>query len=56
MLCPKCGGQNLHIVDSRPRETTQFRRRACADCGHRFNTLEIPADEYDKLQRKEDKP
>ena len=42
MRCPKCGGQEDKVVDSRAsREgATIRRRRECTGCGHRFTTYE----------------
>jgi len=42
MRCPKCGGQDDKVVDSRSsREgATIRRRRGCIACGHRFTTYE----------------
>ena len=42
MRCPKCGGQEDKVVDSRAsREgATIRRRRECIACGHRFTTYE----------------
>jgi transcriptional repressor NrdR len=42
MRCPKCGGQEDKVVDSRgSREgATIRRRRECTACGHRFTTYE----------------
>jgi transcriptional repressor NrdR len=42
MRCPKCGGQDDKVVDSRAsREgATIRRRRECITCGHRFTTYE----------------
>lgn len=42
MRCPKCGGQDDKVVDSRAsREgATIRRRRECAACGYRFTTYE----------------
>lgn len=42
MRCPKCGGQDDKVVDSRAsREgATIRRRRECILCGHRFTTYE----------------
>lgn len=40
MKCPKCGGK-ICVLDSRqPDKETVWRRRACLECGHRFNTEE----------------
>src|SRR5437867_868393 len=42
MRCPKCGGQDDKVIDSRgSREgATIRRRRECLKCGHRFTTYE----------------
>src|ERR1700721_560358 len=42
MRCPKCGGQEDKVVDSRrSREgATIRRRRECEKCHHRFTTYE----------------
>ncbi|PYX67570.1 MAG: transcriptional regulator NrdR [Acidobacteria bacterium] len=42
MRCPKCGGQDDKVIDSRSsREgATIRRRRECISCGHRFTTYE----------------
>lgn len=42
MRCPKCGGQEDRVVDSRAsREgATIRRRRECVHCNHRFTTYE----------------
>lgn len=42
MRCPKCGGQDDKVIDSRAsREgSTIRRRRECLACAHRFTTYE----------------
>jgi transcriptional repressor NrdR len=42
MRCPKCGGQDDKVIDSRTsREgSTIRRRRECLGCGNRFTTYE----------------
>ena len=42
MRCPKCGGENTRVIDSRMQEVTNAikRRRECRTCGHRFTTFE----------------
>ena len=42
MRCPKCGGQDDKVIDSRgSREgSTIRRRRECLKCSHRFTTYE----------------
>ena len=54
MRCPKCGGQEDKVVDSRAsREgATIRRRRECIGCGHRFTTSEeIEHDQLVVLKR-----
>ena len=42
MRCPKCGCENLKVVDSRPSDDGAIirRRRECLNCKHRFTTYE----------------
>lgn len=42
MRCPKCGCEDLKVVDSRPSESNDAirRRRECGECGFRFTTYE----------------
>lgn len=42
MRCPYCGSEQLIVTDSRPHGSGTKRRRACADCGRRFSTMERP--------------
>lgn len=54
MRCPKCGGQEDRVVDSRAsREgATIRRRRECLACNHRFTTYEeIERDQLMVLKR-----
>jgi transcriptional repressor NrdR len=42
MRCPKCGGQDDKVIDSRSSKegATIRRRRECLACEHRFTTYE----------------
>lgn len=42
MRCPKCGGENTRVIDSRTQDVTNAikRRRECRSCGYRFTTFE----------------
>ena len=42
MRCPKCGGENTRVIDSRMQDVTNAikRRRERRTCGHRFTTFE----------------
>jgi transcriptional regulator NrdR family protein len=47
--CPKCGGGNTLVFDSRPREDTQMRKRRCEDCKNKFKTYEMSDSAYNQL-------
>lgn len=49
MKCPECGSENLRVIDKRIRNGLPQRRRECADCQHRFNTVEITMDQYEAV-------
>jgi transcriptional regulator NrdR family protein len=49
MNCPKCGSNQVYVVDSRPEKTFFKRRRECMFCGERFSTVEIKAEDYKRL-------
>lgn len=49
MTCPYCG-EKTRVVDSRTQEDSKYRRRECVECKHRFSTVEIDADYYEKLK------
>lgn len=42
MRCPKCGGQEDRVIDSRSSKegATIRRRRECTECNHRYTTYE----------------
>ncbi len=60
MRCPQCDDLVQGVIDSRtdasnekgrantPRGVTR-RRRECASCGHRFNTIETTQARYNEL-------
>jgi hypothetical protein len=39
-LCPNCGSDDRHIVESRKRYGKTFRRCDCRRCGTRYGTIE----------------
>jgi transcriptional regulator NrdR family protein len=49
--CPNCNLTNVLVKDSRISEdgTTRRRRRVCADCGHRYSTMEVPLEMFDGI-------
>lgn len=46
MNCPSCGFGCSSVVDSRPIDGRQKRRRECEKCGYRYTTIEVCVDEY----------
>lgn len=52
MRCPKCGGDDTRVVDSRTQEATNAikRRRECRSCGYRFTTFERCEDPIEVLK------
>lgn len=46
MKCPNCESKNVFVVESRPQAGVVRRRRECDDCGTRFSTVEIMADDH----------
>lgn len=45
--CPHCGGLTGHVVDSRPTEHGEIRRRrVCATCHGRFSTFEADSSRF----------
>lgn len=52
MRCPKCGGGDTRVIDSRTQEVTNAikRRRECRACGYRFTTFERCEDPIEVLK------
>lgn len=50
MRCPKCDGANVYVIDSREKDGMTYRRRECTDCGNRFSTNEVLAEDFAVLQ------
>lgn len=53
MRCPKCGGRDSYVKDTRSAfdDTTIRRRRVCCRCKEAFTTFEIKAVDFRVLQR-----
>ena len=46
MKCLHCGSDNTTVIDSRPLKIGYRRRRyKCLDCGTRFTTMEVYAED-----------
>lgn len=54
MTCPECGEKTV-VVNSKAEDDSVWRRRECLCCKHRFNTIEIDEDLYERLVRNRDK-
>lgn len=52
MRCPKCGGEDTRVIDSRTQEASNAikRRRECRTCGYRFTTFERCEDPIEVLK------
>lgn len=51
MDCPKCGSNQVTVVDTRRKDEAIKRRRCCLVCGNRYNTAEISEERLKKLER-----
>ena len=50
--CPVCGADST-VIDSRIDPQGRIRRRRkCEDCGFRYTTLEVFADVYKEMERR----
>ena len=55
MDCTKCNSYT-EVIDSRTLSDGHIRRRRrCLLCGHRFSSVEIPAEEYKQLSNRRHK-
>ena len=48
--CPNCGEEKNTVVDTRAIEAGIRRRRECAECKHRWSTIEILETRQDKVE------
>ena len=52
MNCPKCGGEQLFVINSRHRDCESIRRtRLCSLCSYKFNTLEYEEEQVNQTGR-----
>lgn len=51
MTCPLCHHTEDRVVSSREREGNQERLRQCCQCGHRWRTIELPAERVQRVKR-----
>lgn len=53
MECPLCRHEDSRVLRTVGRDSGIARSRQCMRCGHRWPTLEIPADRANRLERLE---
>ena len=50
MKCPKCGSNNLKVIDTiSSLDDEIYRCRKCSDCDNRFYTVEFEVETNDKV-------
>lgn len=54
LVCPKCGSEQVSVIDSRRKEGTVWRRRCCLCCQKRFNTVEISEERLQAMEKTEE--
>lgn len=49
--CRRCGSLQTEVIDRRYRKKVDrvIRRRKCLECGYKWNTVEVYADEWERL-------
>jgi len=52
--CPVCRSSTSVVTDTRPWHASIKRRRKCVGCGHRWTTIELPADLAERLPAMEE--
>lgn len=51
MKCPACLSQSTRVLETREKQSGIIaRRHECKECGHRFTTLELPANAVSNLR------
>lgn len=50
-VCQNCGSINIQTADSRKVDGKLFRVRKCKDCGMKFRTIEVLADDLEKIAK-----
>lgn len=49
ILCPRCGHDRFHIIETRVTQAGRRRRRSCQACKYRETTVEIAKHEHQRL-------
>jgi transcriptional repressor NrdR len=50
MNCPICNAPDARVMRTLDQGATIERRRRCDKCGHRYDTLELDAQQIEKLK------
>lgn len=50
MKCTACGSEEQRVMSTRMGETKVTRLRQCTACGHRWNTVELDAQNLSKME------
>ena len=51
MKCPKCGSNNLKVIDTiSDLDDEVYRCRRCVDCGGKFHTVEFEVETNDSVK------
>ena len=51
MTCPLCHHAEDRVIRSRDRDGSIHRVRECDRCGHRWQTIELPALDVERIKR-----
>ena len=51
MTCPLCRHDENRVIRSRERNGEVHRLRQCDRCGHRWQTVELPAADVERIRR-----
>lgn len=50
MKCPACTSTEQHVLSTRTGDSKITRLRCCDACGHRWNTVEIDAQNLNRME------
>lgn len=51
--CRRCGSLQTEVMDRRYRKKVDrvIRRRKCLECGYKWNTVEVYAEDWERISR-----
>lgn len=50
MRCPACNSEDQRVLSTRPGTSKVARLRCCNACGHRWNTVELEAQNLARME------